>query len=67
MILLDTTLNLDEHEHEWQNKESDELVLKIKYHCFYLLDEEEEKRFNDDVKVMNEKINDVHELYQDLK
>jgi tyrosine-protein phosphatase YwqE len=42
-------------------------LLRIKYHCFYLLDDEEEKRFNDDVKMMNEKINEVHELYQDLK
>ncbi len=39
----------------------------MKYNCFYLLEEEEEKRFIDDVRMMNDKINGVSELYQDLK
>ena len=41
--------------------------MRVKYNCYYLLDDDEEKRFNDDVKLMSEKINQVQELYQDLK
>jgi hypothetical protein len=43
------------------------VTLKIKYKCSFLFEEEEEKRFEDEVSRMNEKVNNLQGLYQDLK
>lgn len=63
LIFLEESIDLQNIQ---QAKEADQ-VFRIKYHYVYLFNEVEEKKLREDIINMTEKIDNVQELYQDLK
>ena len=54
LFLLDNdTFNMEDNSNDYQEQGSDSLVFRIRFHCYYFLEQEQEKRIVEDISAMN--------------
>jgi hypothetical protein len=52
-MLDNDAFNMDDNSNDYQEQGSNNLIFRVRFHCYYFLEQEQEKRIVDDIETMN--------------